>query len=93
MTAIVEDRQTLQFDASWRVTKWDEADEFVAGLQPTLHQLRGGIKAADIIGVRTIPRRQRTLLLAELKDFAHPKHAAGSGGAGRTRRGLRHFDG
>jgi len=72
VTSIVEDRQRLDFDASWRVLKWDEADEFVNGLQPALHQLKGGIKAADVVGVRSVPRRERTLLIAEFKDFDHP---------------------
>jgi hypothetical protein len=72
MKSVAERRQRLDFDASWRVLKWDEADEFIDGLQPSLHQLAGGIKAADVVGVRAIPRRARTLLIAEFKDFDHP---------------------
>lgn len=72
MISIVEDRQRLDFDPSWRVVKWDETDEFINGLQAALHQLEGGIKAADVVGVRSIPHRERTLLVAEFKDYDHP---------------------
>src|SRR5947209_917778 len=70
MTTIVEKRQTLTFDASWRVLKWDDADEYVTGIQRAL--VHGGVKATDVVGVRTVPRQSRTILVAEFKDFDNP---------------------
>jgi hypothetical protein len=71
--SITEDRQSLAFDSNWRVLKWDEAPEFVEGQQSSLQGLGGGIKAADVVGVRSVPSRPRTVLVAEFKDFDHPK--------------------
>lgn len=88
MTTIVERRQKLVFDNSWRVVKWDQAQEYVTGLQPSL--TRGGVKAGDVVGVRVLPRQPRTLLFAEFKDFSHPnipaaqRHKAALAGVSET---------
>ena len=73
MTSVSERRQRLDFDTSWQVVKWDESDEFDGSMDPALHQLPpDGVKAADVVGVRTQSRRPRTILIAEFKDFDHP---------------------
>lgn len=74
MTAIVEGRQRLDFDASWNVVKWDDADEFKGSMERALHQLSGNsVKAADVVAVRQRQGSSPTMLVAELKDFAHPE--------------------
>ena len=72
MTTIREGRQTLSFDTSWSVLKWDGSHEFVGSMDAALHQLGGGVKAADVVGVRDIRRQAKLLLIAEFKDFEHP---------------------
>lgn len=72
MTTVTEGRQRLELDDSWRVLKWDAADEYVHGMQRALHQLGGGLSAADVVATRRMPR-QRTLMVVELKDFEHPR--------------------
>jgi hypothetical protein len=73
MTSVIERRQRLDLDSTWDVVKWDEADEFDGSMDQALHNLPAdGVKAADVVGVRSQPRQPRVVLVAELKDFAHP---------------------
>lgn len=73
MTTIREQRQSLEFDSSWQVFKWDTSSEFVGSFEQTLHELPGeGAKAADVAGIRTLRGSPRTLVIAEFKDFNRP---------------------
>lgn len=73
MTSVRERRQRLDLDPTWRVVKWDAAAEFSGSMDQALHQLPSdGVKAADVVAVRVQPRRPRTILVAEFKDFANP---------------------
>jgi len=72
MPRITEKRQILDFDSSWTAIKWDESGEFVGSMERALHQLNDGVKAADVIAVRDVRYRPKTLLLAEFKDYDHP---------------------
>jgi hypothetical protein len=74
MTTISERRQHIDFDASWRVCKWDESSEFIGSMSSALNDLPGnGVKAADVIGIDDHPNRPRTILVAEFKDYDHPR--------------------
>lgn len=71
MNVVSEDRQRVEFDATWSVCKWDFAAEFDGSMGAALHQLpRDGVKAADIVGARN--SADGTILVAELKDFTNP---------------------
>jgi hypothetical protein len=67
MATIHEDRQRLDFDPTWAVSKWDIASEFTDGLGSATP----GVKAADVVGVRA--SRPRAVLVAEFKDFTNPR--------------------
>lgn len=57
---IVEKRLRFEFDATWDLAfKWDDADEFIEGLQQ-----RDDTRAVDIVGIR----RADELWLIEVKD-------------------------
>jgi len=42
-------------------------------METAFHQLKGeGVKAADVVAIHDAPRSQKTLLVAEFKDFDDP---------------------
>lgn len=68
MTVVEERRQRLTFTSEWSVVKWDEAPEFVGRQQAAV----AGTKAADAVG-----SRPGVIVVAEFKDFDHPRIPAG----------------
>jgi hypothetical protein len=70
MTEIIEGRQKLDFDTTWRVVKWDETGEYKGSMDFSFAGLPGrSVKAADAVGVRRVKGATPLLLIAELKDF------------------------
>lgn len=86
MTTVTEGRQELTFDASWRALKWDESQEFKGSMEATFAGLsERSVKAADVVGVRRGRGITPVALIAEFKDFDHPKIPAAQRAAAAQR--------